>query len=774
MRKNNVLCDPRGYLLCFLPSPFGRGAGGEGVSEGYALTQILLPKEKSFFLFSLRRWMEGFLWMAVGLFPMVTLAVAPDHVVTMITITPASPAENTTFTATVTVKNQGTAAANGKQVTVWANEPTARDCGAYGDQTLAVGILAAGESTTLTVTGLSAGAAGTKTFRAFVNNSCSIAEADFNNNQLLQTYTVTPPSQPDFVVSNLTLNPNAPFSNSTFTASVTVKNQGMASGNGGNLTVWTNQSLAQNCGVNGDQSVTVGTLAAGESKVFLLTLSTGTSPGGKTLRAFVDNLCAIPESVETNNQAIQPYTVTSSLADFRVTNITLTPASSSTNTTFSAIVTVKNQGTMSGNGGKLTLWANQSIAQNCSASGDQSVAVGSIAAGGSAVLTLNGLSAGGAAGNKTLRAFVDSACTLNESDESNNQLIKSYSVAGRSDLVITDVTLTPVSPKPNTTFSASVIVKNQGTASGNKEQLTVWADQATDQTCGASGDQSVLIGTLAAGASTTLTITGLFVDTVGAKKLRAFVDSPCTTPESNENNNQFVKTYTVAEPTANGIDFVPVPAGTFTMGCGWWQSNCESDESPTVNVTVNAFEIGKYEVTQAQWRRLMTSNPSYFSSCGDNCPVEQVSWVDAQRFISKLNAEGGQCTYRLPTEAEWEYACRSGGQNEKYCGGDNVDSVAWYGSNSSSKTHSVGGKAANGLGIYDMSGNVWEWTCSWYGTYSGTDKDYEKCTGNGSYRVYRGGDWYNDAVFARSASRYYGVPSLRHVALGFRLARTCP
>ncbi|MBF0424187.1 MAG: SUMF1/EgtB/PvdO family nonheme iron enzyme, partial [Magnetococcales bacterium] len=175
-------------------------------------------------------------------------------------------------------------------------------------------------------------------------------------------------------------------------------------------------------------------------------------------------------------------------------------------------------------------------------------------------------------------------------------------------------------------------------------------------------------------------------------------------------------------------DFVIVSGGTFEMGCGSWQSGCFDNEKPVHSVTVGSFEIGKYEVTQKQWKAVMGSNPSSFSSCGDDCPVEMVTWNDTQDFIAKLNQQEKGCTYRLPTEAEWEYACRSGGKQEKYCGGNDVDQVAWYGSNSGNKTYPVGRKVANGLGAYDMSGNVWEWVADWYGSdyYASSPKENPK------------------------------------------------
>ncbi|MBF0584006.1 MAG: formylglycine-generating enzyme family protein [Magnetococcales bacterium] len=159
----------------------------------------------------------------------------------------------------------------------------------------------------------------------------------------------------------------------------------------------------------------------------------------------------------------------------------------------------------------------------------------------------------------------------------------------------------------------------------------------------------------------------------------------------------------------------------------------------------------------------------------DDCPVEKVSWNDVQEFIQKLNARG-QGRYRLPTEAEWEYACRSGGKPEKYCGGNDIDRLAWYDGNSGSKTHPVGQKAANGLGIYDMSGNVWEWVSDWYDGkyYANSPRENPKGASDGSSRVYRGGSWGDGPAYVRSADRGSGGPGGRIFDLGFRLARTLP
>ena len=207
------------------------------------------------------------------------------------------------------------------------------------------------------------------------------------------------------------------------------------------------------------------------------------------------------------------------------------------------------------------------------------------------------------------------------------------------------------------------------------------------------------------------------------------------------------------------------------MGCGSWTSDCNDKEKPVHEVCVDDFYIGKYEVTQGQWKAIMGNNPSSFSSCGDNCPVEKVSWNDIQDFIGKLNSKTGK-NYRLPTEAEWEYAARSGGKSEKYSGGNDIDSVAWYGSNSGRKTHPVGQKAANGLGLYDMTGNVWEWVSDWYSSsyYSESPKNNPKGPNSGSHRLLRGGGWHGNSRNSRTAYRHGHSPDFRDVSDGFRLA----
>ncbi len=178
-----------------------------------------------------------------------------------------------------------------------------------------------------------------------------------------------------------------------------------------------------------------------------------------------------------------------------------------------------------------------------------------------------------------------------------------------------------------------------------------------------------------------------------------------------------------------------------------------------VSIPGRNYEMGKTEVTQAEWQAVMGDNPSYFSKCGDDCPVEQVSWEDTKRFIERLNKKTGK-EYRLPSEAEWEYACLAGNQTT-YCGGNDVDKVAWTKENSGGETSPVAGKQANAWGLYDMSGNVFEWV----------EDKYSDASEN---RVVRGGSWYGAPAGARAANRLDSDPARRNYLIGFRLARTLP
>jgi len=216
-----------------------------------------------------------------------------------------------------------------------------------------------------------------------------------------------------------------------------------------------------------------------------------------------------------------------------------------------------------------------------------------------------------------------------------------------------------------------------------------------------------------------------------------------------------------------GVMFVLVliPPGSFMMG----SDQGDNDEKPVRMVTISQpFYLGKCEVTQAQWKKVMDSNPSKFK--GAKRPVENVSWDDCQKFIEKLNSMGFG-TFRLPTEAEWEYACRAGTMDD-YAG--NLDEMAWYDKNNDGKTRPVGTKKANSWGVHDMHGNVWEWCQDWYGAYSYEVRTDPKGAANGSYRVIRGGCWADDASFSRSAYRAWRGSWSRNSYLGFRIVRTIP
>ena len=245
---------------------------------------------------------------------------------------------------------------------------------------------------------------------------------------------------------------------------------------------------------------------------------------------------------------------------------------------------------------------------------------------------------------------------------------------------------------------------------------------------------------------------------------------------------------------------VRVEGGTFQMG----SNNGDSDEKPVHTVTVQSFSIGKYPVTQKEWFEIMgttvrqqrdVANKSWLLyGEGDNYPMYYVSWFEAVEYCNRRSVKEGlkpaysgtgdniTCDwsangYRLPTEAEWEYAAKDGSRDPmayEYAGSNSVDSVAWYKSNSGNKTQPVGRKAPNSLGLYDMSGNVWEWCWDWYGDYSVEAQTDPTGASSGSGRVNRGGSWFSSAQGVRSADRSSDTPAGRASNLGFRVARSAP
>jgi len=218
-----------------------------------------------------------------------------------------------------------------------------------------------------------------------------------------------------------------------------------------------------------------------------------------------------------------------------------------------------------------------------------------------------------------------------------------------------------------------------------------------------------------------------------------------------------------------GMKFVYISPGAFMMGSPPSEVGRYRDEKRHKVSITNGFYMQTTEVTQKQWKEVMGDNPSYFSSCGDDCPVESVSWADTQKFIKKLNKEEEK--YRLPSEAEWEYACRAG-SDAKYTFGSDVRRLveyAWYDNNSESRVHRVGEKKTNAWGLYDMHGNVWEWCADWYNDYSPSHlKDPLGVTKNG-LKVFRGGSWYDISKYVRSAVRSLNTVGSGYNIVGFRV-----
>ncbi len=222
-----------------------------------------------------------------------------------------------------------------------------------------------------------------------------------------------------------------------------------------------------------------------------------------------------------------------------------------------------------------------------------------------------------------------------------------------------------------------------------------------------------------------------------------------------------------------GMEFVLAPKGCFQMGSDTSDSERNVDEGPRHEVCLDEFWIGRTEVTQGQWQQIMNQNPSTLK-IGKDYPVVNVSWKDIQLFIQKLNeVNKGKYVFRLPTEAEWEYACRSGGKQERFAGGNTVDGLAWHEGNSKRYFHPVGKKTPNGIGAFDMSGNVYEWVQDVYGTdaYGKHQKNNPLMQAEGKYRVCRGGSWLMRSSECRATNRSYYFPDSRNYNLGFRLVR---
>lgn len=366
---------------------------------------------------------------------MVTCGSAPDFAITAVTVAPATAVVNGTVTATVTVKNQGTGAGDGKLLSVWAHNAATPACAAAGwGKQVAVGALTAGQVKAIAVAGIPVGAiAGTKRLVAFVDSACATAETNETNNQKDVIYNVNKAAPAaDLVVTGITLAPAAAAVNGVFTANVTVKNQGtVASLATSMVNVWNHSTTVMYCGAVATKSVGIGAaLAAGTSKVVAVTgIPAGAVAGMKWLRAYADGTCITHETNEANNQLVVAYAINAPApaAELSIVSVALSPVNPAVGTTYSATVTVKNTGT-AGVGGNLEVWThNPGIQQYCGAVGNARQAVANVGTNLTVTKTFTGLVAGaGATNTRTFRAYVDSACVTKETNEFNNQLTKLY------------------------------------------------------------------------------------------------------------------------------------------------------------------------------------------------------------------------------------------------------------------------------------------------------------------------------------------------------------
>lgn len=250
--------------------------------------------------------------------------------------------------------------------------------------------------------------------------------------------------------------------------------------------------------------------------------------------------------------------------------------------------------------------------------------------------------------------------------------------------------------------------------------------------------------------------------------IKWFNEKPREIQEASSVKQVFVNNHIPFSIDDVSFKMVLVEGGSFAMGATAEQEGTSNNESPIHNVTLDSYYIGEAPVTQDLWETVMGNNPS--NAKGEKLPVESVSWYDCQQFIMRLNKKTGK-EFRLPTEAEWEYAARGGNKSRhtQYSGSNNIDEVAWYDENSERQTQPVKTKNHNELGLYDMSGNVWEWCQDWYGKYYSSSQHNPKGPKNGSSKVFRGGSWGNLAKRCRISFRYNYAPDFTHFGLGLRL-----
>jgi len=254
----------------------------------------------------------------------------------------------------------------------------------------------------------------------------------------------------------------------------------------------------------------------------------------------------------------------------------------------------------------------------------------------------------------------------------------------------------------------------------------------------------------------------------------AFLSTGCPVPTTTTTTSILTSTTTtICTPDEITLDMVDIEGGTFEMGCSPGDNDCLARELPPHTVTISAFKMNAYEITQDQWEAIMCDDPSFFKGCPD-CPVDEVSWDQIHVFIEQLNEMTGE-TYRLPTEAEWEYAARAGTTTRYYCGDDEscLDDSAWYSANSGVETHQVGRKQPNAWGLYDMTGNLWEYCEDFYddGYYEESPETDPQGPDSGFSIVMRGGGWDDTAKLCRVSTRAFDFVDTGNFLVGFRLVQ---
>ncbi len=488
----------------------------------------------------------------------------PDFIVTEIVLNPAAPAKGGTFSATVTVMNQGEKTGNAGVLKLWVNRFAGALPADAADRTTAVGPMAAGATRTVAVPGLFTAPAtdGTYHFRAFVDGAGVTAEKSEGNNQKTVTYTLTSPGpgpaeRPDFEVVSIDVQPPTPAPGAALTVTVVSRNKGLAAGNAGLLKVWVNHAAAAGSAEAGDASILVGTLAVGAVQTNVFAGLTAPASGWCTFRAFIDGAGATVEQSEGNNQKTTTYGVQAAASwqkpDFVVTDATLTTPP----TAGGAIglnVTVINQGDIAGDAGMLKVWASHAAAALPAEAGDVAVAIGTLNPGQSRTLAVVGLLAPVAAGTHNVRAYADGADGTAEKSEGNNQKTATYTLAAaggggtpswmKPDFEITVIDFSPAPVAAGAAFVAQVTVINKGDIAGEGGRLDVWMHSPAAQLAGATGNASVPVGALPVGGSTVLSIP-LTAPASGWYTLRAYADSANITAEKSDGNNQKTKTYRV-------------------------------------------------------------------------------------------------------------------------------------------------------------------------------------------------------------------------------------